>query len=132
MANVFLAAKTLHIQDVLNNAIKHLESANFENEYGENTNLSSLAVHRIYNDIILPLFPKTKNNPNLISLDYIYAQVGLMFLRPEKTNTNYYHNFDTNFANRTVENLFEQYLVIGHVIGRLIFIETTSIDMIKV
>ncbi|XP_051159204.1 uncharacterized protein LOC127280332 [Leptopilina boulardi] len=131
LANIFRQAENLQIQVVLNRIILDLENASFENEYGDSSTLSFLAVGRIYNDIILPLFPIPKVNLSLLSIDYIYAQAGSMFLRAGRINTNNYIKFENNVANPTEDNLFDQYLITGHVIEKLIFTDQKNFEILK-
>ncbi|XP_051159210.1 uncharacterized protein LOC127280334 isoform X1 [Leptopilina boulardi] len=131
LANIFRKAENTQIEEVLNRIILDLENASFENEYGDSSNLSFLAVGRIYNDIILPLFPIPKANLSLLSIDYIYAQAGSMFLRGGRINTNNYIKFENNVENPTEDNLFDQYLITGQVIEKLILTDEKNFQMLK-
>ncbi|XP_051159202.1 uncharacterized protein LOC127280330 [Leptopilina boulardi] len=131
LANIFREAENPQIEEVLNRIILDLQNASFENEYGDSATLSLLAVGRIYNDIILPLFPIPKVNLSLLSIDYIYAQAGSMFLRAGRINTNNYIKFENNVANPTENNLFDQYLITGQVIEKLILTDEKNFEMLK-
>ncbi|XP_051160716.1 uncharacterized protein LOC127281173 [Leptopilina boulardi] len=99
-----------------------LKNAIFENEYGSNSKLTDLAVNRIYSDIILPLFPQPNTNLNLLSLDYIFAQAGSMYLRLGRINYPYYQDNSENSTFKKEIN-FQEYLTVGHVIKNLIHSE---------
>ncbi|XP_051164601.1 uncharacterized protein LOC127283643 [Leptopilina boulardi] len=131
LADIFCKAETLQIEEVLNIIKINLGNTSYENEYGDRSILSPLSVDRIYYDIILPMFPLPKANLSLLSLDYIYAQAGSMFLRAGRINNHNYIDFKENFANLTEDNLFDEYLVIGHVMETLILIEEQNFDMMK-
>ncbi|XP_043484483.1 uncharacterized protein LOC122512617 [Leptopilina heterotoma] len=51
---------------------------NLEASYSK---LTSLSIFHILRDIIFPLFPKRDSKMDILSVDYIYAQAGLTFLR---------------------------------------------------
>ncbi|XP_051159216.1 uncharacterized protein LOC127280337 [Leptopilina boulardi] len=131
LANIFREAENPQIEEVLNRIILDLENASFENECGDSSTLSFLAVGRIYNDIILPLFPVPNTNLSLLSIDYIYAQAGSMFLRAGRINPNNYIKFENNVANPTEDNLFDQYLITGQVIEKLILTDEKNFEMLK-
>ncbi|XP_051174668.1 uncharacterized protein LOC127290240 [Leptopilina boulardi] len=117
LAEVVRKTKNLQLHSLYEDIKANLRGAKFENEYGESSILSALAANRIFTDIILPLFPQPGRNLNLLSLDYIYAQAGLIFLRTGKSNTAFYT--DLQNINSTVfdhKNLFEGYMVTGHII----------------
>ncbi|XP_051159180.1 uncharacterized protein LOC127280311 [Leptopilina boulardi] len=114
LADVVQKAKTLELSLIYSEIKVNLEKAIFQNEYGEPSTLTSLAVNRILTDIILPLFPEPKTDLNLLSLDYIYAQAGLHFLQPGRINSIYYtgsENINTTILDQ--ENLFDEYLATG-------------------
>ncbi|XP_051160957.1 uncharacterized protein LOC127281331 [Leptopilina boulardi] len=131
LADVFCRAKNFQITKILNMIRINLENTFFQNEYDDRSSLSNLSVNRIYNDIILPLFPRPKANLSLLSHEYIYAQAGLMFLRPGRINTAYCNDFESSIANLTEENLFEEYLLIGRVIEKLILTDEKNFEMLK-
>ncbi|XP_051159199.1 uncharacterized protein LOC127280328 [Leptopilina boulardi] len=117
LADVVQKAKTLELSLIYSEIKVNLEKAIFQNEYGEPSTLTSLAVNRILTDIILPLFPEPKTDLNLLSLDYIYAQAGLHFLQPGRINNIYYtnlENINTTFLDQ--ENIFDEYLTTGLVL----------------
>ncbi|XP_051174661.1 uncharacterized protein LOC127290237 [Leptopilina boulardi] len=117
LAEVVRKTKNLQLDSLYEDIKANLRGAKFENEYGKSSILSRLAANRIFTDIILPLFPQPERNLNLLSLDYIYAQAGLIFLRTGKSNTAFYT--DLQNINSTVfdqKNLFEGYMVTGHII----------------
>ncbi|XP_051174660.1 uncharacterized protein LOC127290236 [Leptopilina boulardi] len=117
LAEVVRKTKNLQLDSLYEDIKANLRSAKFENEYGKSSILSRLAANRIFTDIILPLFPQPERNLNLLSLDYIYAQAGLIFLRTGKSNTAFYT--DLQNINSTVfdhKNLFEGYMVTGHIL----------------
>ncbi|XP_051160086.1 uncharacterized protein LOC127280839 isoform X2 [Leptopilina boulardi] len=131
LGTIFCKAENLQFEEVLNIIRLHLQKASFDNEYGNSSTLSDLSVARIYNDIILPLFPVTKNNLSLLSLDYIYAQAGSMFLRAARINSNNYINFENNSLYLTEDNLFEQYLLIGHLIEKFFQTDKKNYEILK-
>ncbi|XP_051160076.1 uncharacterized protein LOC127280834 [Leptopilina boulardi] len=131
LADVFCKVENLQFEKVLNIIRINLQNASFDNEYGSSSTLSDLSVARIYNDIILPLFPQPNDSLNLLSLDYIYAQAGSMFLRAGRINSNNYINFESNTTYLTEDNLFNEYLVIGHVIESFILTDEKNVDMLK-
>ncbi|XP_051176907.1 uncharacterized protein LOC127291705 [Leptopilina boulardi] len=97
-----------------------LQNATFENECGLKSNLSELAVNRIYTDIILPIFPKSKTNINILSLDYIFAQAGSTYLRLGKINDSYSSNFMKNNFACFQNGLFDEYVIVGNIVWNLI------------
>ncbi|XP_051173240.1 uncharacterized protein LOC127289372 isoform X2 [Leptopilina boulardi] len=119
LADVVRKSQDLHIDSLLKDIKRRLENIIFENEYGDTSSLTPLAVDRIFTDIILPLFPKPKTNIKLTSLDYIYAQAGAILLRPGIQNATYYSVLTerTKLNNKT---LFDEYILIGHLIEELI------------
>ncbi|XP_051159203.1 uncharacterized protein LOC127280331 [Leptopilina boulardi] len=131
LTNVFRNAENLQIKEVLQRVILNLQNASFENEYGYSSTLSLVAVDRIYNDIILPLFPIPKANLSLLSIDYIYAQAGSMLFRAGRINTNNDIKYENNVANPTEDNLFDQYLIIGQIIEKLILTDGKNFEMLK-
>lgn len=133
LTDVFLRAKNMQVDYVLKMIKESLASATFENEYGDRSILSSLSVTKIYSDIILPMFPQRDGNISLVSLDYIHAQAGLMFLRPGRTNTFYYFDYKDYVAPSIPDknNLFDEFLVTGHVIRNLLQTQKKSIHMFK-
>ncbi|XP_051176522.1 uncharacterized protein LOC127291434 [Leptopilina boulardi] len=131
LADIFLKAENLQIETVLNAIKVNFYNASFENEYGETSTLSPLSVDRIFKDIILSLFPRPKANISLLSLDYVYAQAGSMFLRAGRINSIYYNDFESHVEILTEENLFDQYLITGHVIETLIETDKKNFNLIK-
>ncbi|XP_051159223.1 uncharacterized protein LOC127280341 [Leptopilina boulardi] len=131
LAKIFHEVDNLQIETVLDAIMLTLDKASFENEYGDRSKLSSLSLARIYNDIILPLFPIPNTNRSLLSIDYIYAQAGSMFLRAGRIDTNNYIKFGSSDANTTENNLFQQYLITGHVIEKLILTDEKNFQMSK-
>ncbi|XP_051160082.1 uncharacterized protein LOC127280838 isoform X2 [Leptopilina boulardi] len=130
-ADTFCKAENLEIEEVLNIIRINLQNASFDNEYGNSSTLSDLSVARIYNDIILPLFPVSKDNVTLLSLDYIYAQAGSMFLRAGRINSYNYVSFESNSAYLSEDNLFNEYLTTGHAIEKFILTDETNFNMLK-
>ncbi|XP_051159207.1 uncharacterized protein LOC127280333 [Leptopilina boulardi] len=119
LAEVVRKTQNLQLDILFKEMLSNLQNARFENEYGEASRLTPLAANRIFTDIILPLFPQSKRNINILSLDYILAQAGLLYLKPGKINTAYYTDFEN--INSTVldqENLFDEYLIIGLIIRK--------------
>ncbi|XP_051159213.1 uncharacterized protein LOC127280336 isoform X1 [Leptopilina boulardi] len=119
LAEVVRKTQNLQLDILFKEILSNLQTATFENEYGEASRLTSLAANRIFTDIILPLFPQSKRNINLLSLDYILAQAGISYLKPGKINTAYYTDFEN--INSTVldqENLFDEYLITGLIIRK--------------
>ncbi|XP_051169333.1 uncharacterized protein LOC127286793 [Leptopilina boulardi] len=133
LTEVFRMAENLEIDYILNITRKHLQNASFENEYGDRSILSSLAVNRIYNDIILPLFPRPKTNINLSSFDYIYAQAGLMFLQLGKQNPVYYCDLgECNSISLNYDKLFDEFVITGHLIEKLFLSQNKNLQLLKV
>ncbi|XP_051160077.1 uncharacterized protein LOC127280835 [Leptopilina boulardi] len=132
LAYSFCKVENLKIEEVLNTIRINLKNASFDNEYGNSSTLSDLSVARIYNDIILPLFPQPNDSLNLLSLDYIYAQAGSMFLRAGRINSEYYPYFINYVATQPDDNnLFKQYLVTGHLIEKLLLIDEKNFEILK-
>ncbi|XP_051169331.1 uncharacterized protein LOC127286791 [Leptopilina boulardi] len=133
LTEVFRIAENLEIDYILNLTRKHLQDALFENEYGDRSILSSLSVKRIYNDIILALFPRPTKNFTLSSLDYIYAQAGLMFLRLGTPNTVYYRDLKhSNLIKLDHDKQFDEYLIAGHLSEKLLLInEKKNFHLLK-
>ncbi|XP_051159221.1 uncharacterized protein LOC127280340 isoform X1 [Leptopilina boulardi] len=131
LANIFHKVNNLQIKTVLDAITLSLENASFENVYGDRSKLSSLSLKRIHNDIIIPMFPIPKDNLRLLSIDYIYAQAGSMFLRAGRIDTNNYIKFGSSDTNTTENNLFQQYLITGHVIEKLILTDENNFQMSK-
>ncbi|XP_051160081.1 uncharacterized protein LOC127280838 isoform X1 [Leptopilina boulardi] len=131
LADTFCKAKNLEIKEVLNRIRTNLQNASFDNEYGSSSTLSDLSVARIYNDIILPLFPVSKDDISLLSLDYIYAQAGSMFLRAGRINSYNYLTIQSNSAYLTDDNLFNEYLTTGHAIEKFILTDEKNFNMLK-
>ncbi|XP_043464430.1 uncharacterized protein LOC122499907 isoform X2 [Leptopilina heterotoma] len=107
-----------------------LRDTEFENQYGNSSSLTPLAVERIFLNLISPLFPKAKSDTHLLSLDYIYAQAGSIFLQPARMNTTYYSSMYAEAVEINNETLFDEYLLIGHLIEQLIINE--KIDVFNV
>lgn len=129
LANTFLEAEDLEVDQVLKLFKINLKKLSFENEYGENSQLTSLAIDRIYNDIITPLFPPGKNI-NLLSHDYIYAQAALIFLRAGKTNTVYYA--EAKYLEPEQETfIFDEHLITGYLIENFLLTKKMNYKMIK-
>ncbi|XP_051174964.1 uncharacterized protein LOC127290447 isoform X2 [Leptopilina boulardi] len=98
-----------------------LQNATFENEFGSNSKLTELSVNKIFNEIILPLFPKPMmTNLNLLSLDYIFEQAGWTYLRLGRLNNTYY-NFRNSTFNNSHGNLFDEYILVGYIIESLLY-----------
>ncbi|XP_051159220.1 uncharacterized protein LOC127280339 [Leptopilina boulardi] len=119
LAEVVRKTQNIQLDILFKEILSNLRTATFENEYGEASRLTLLAANRIFTDIILPLFPQSKRNINFLSLDYILAQAGLLYLKPGKINTAYYTDFEN--INSTVldqENLFDEYLTTGLIIRK--------------
>ncbi|XP_051160079.1 uncharacterized protein LOC127280836 [Leptopilina boulardi] len=131
LGEIFCEAENLQFPEVLNIIKLHLQNASFDNEYGSSSTLSDLSMARIYNDIILPLFPVPKDDISLLSLDYIYAQAGSMFLRAGRINSNNYINLGSNSASLTNDNLFNEYLIIGHVIESFLLTDNKNFNISK-
>ncbi|XP_051166760.1 uncharacterized protein LOC127285036 [Leptopilina boulardi] len=120
LAETIRKVVSLKYHYVLKGIKETLENAIFENEYGSTSVLTKLAVNRIYTDIILPIFPQPKTNVSILSLDYIFAQAGSMFLRRGRIKNTYYSNIENNNSRYSQENLFDEYLTIGHIIRNLL------------
>ncbi|XP_051166759.1 uncharacterized protein LOC127285035 [Leptopilina boulardi] len=120
LAETIRKVVSLKFHYVLKEIKETLENAIFENEYGSTSVLTELAVNRIYTDIILPIFPQPKTNVSILSLDYIFAQAGSMYLRRGRIKNTYYSNIDNNNSRYSQENLFDEYLTIGHIIRNLL------------
>ncbi|XP_051159215.1 uncharacterized protein LOC127280336 isoform X3 [Leptopilina boulardi] len=131
LADVFRKVKNLQLDLFLREIIIMLRNAKFENEYAKYSKLSSLAVNRIFTDIISPLFPQPKTNLTLLSLDYIYAQAGSNFLQPGRINTAYYTDFNFNSTILNQETLFDEYLITGLIIHNNIFNENISFGCLQ-
>ncbi|XP_051154606.1 uncharacterized protein LOC127277488 isoform X1 [Leptopilina boulardi] len=88
------------------------------------TKLSSLTINKILNYIILPLLPKPKSDMHIMSLDYIYAQAGSVFLYSSeisKNNNSKDPNVEFNdlTKNNNSDDKFQEYIAIGNAIELL-------------
>ncbi|XP_051166608.1 uncharacterized protein LOC127284930 [Leptopilina boulardi] len=131
--HIFREAENLQIDYIFNLIKENLQKASFDNEYGNSSKLTSLSVNRIFNDIILPMFPQpNKVDFNLLSHDYIYAQAGSMFLISGRISNVYYNN-SKHYSDITPKdvNLFEEYQLTGYVIEKLIVNEKKNLRMLK-
>ncbi|XP_051166607.1 uncharacterized protein LOC127284929 [Leptopilina boulardi] len=131
--HIFREAENLQIDYIFNLIKENLQKASFDNEYGDSSKLTSLSVDRIFNDIILPMFPQpNKVDFNLLSLDYIHAQAGSIFLISGRISNVYYNN-SKHYSDITPNevNLFEEYQLTGYVIEKLIVNEKKNLRMLK-
>ncbi|XP_043464450.1 uncharacterized protein LOC122499923 [Leptopilina heterotoma] len=121
LAEVVRKTDNLLMDNIFQKIKNNLKQSTFENENGNSSSLTPLSVDRIFTDLISPLFPKSKNtNHRLLSLDYIYAQAGSILLKSGKLNAIYYSNFFTVKLDIDNETLFDEYLLIGHLLEELI------------
>ncbi|XP_043464921.1 uncharacterized protein LOC122500191 [Leptopilina heterotoma] len=121
LAEVVRKTDNLKIDDLLQEFRTSLSNSIFQNENGNISSLTPLAVDRIFTDLILPLFPKSKNiDHSLLSLDYIYAQAGSILLRSGRNYATYYSSRDSEKIEINQKTLFEEYLLIGHLLEELI------------
>ncbi|XP_051174960.1 uncharacterized protein LOC127290446 [Leptopilina boulardi] len=122
LADTVRKAEQLQYYYVLETIKKTLKNATFENEYGPSSKLSQLSCRRIFNDLILPLFPKpVTKNLNLLSLDYIFTQAGATYLRPGLLNNTYYPNYKNLIYNNIDNEIFNEYMVTGYIIENLLY-----------
>ncbi|XP_043464472.1 uncharacterized protein LOC122499934 [Leptopilina heterotoma] len=128
LADVVRKTDSLLIDNILQNVKISLSLMVIQSENGDRSTLTPLAVDRIFNDIISPLFPKSKNpDHRLLSLDYIYAQAGSILLQPGRMNATYYSNeFTEKNKIDNEETLFDEYLLIGHLLEELIIAEKVA------
>ncbi|XP_043464896.1 uncharacterized protein LOC122500173 [Leptopilina heterotoma] len=128
LAEVVRKTDSLLIDNILQNVKISLSLMVIQSENGDRSMLTPLAVDRIFNDIISPLFPKSKNpDHRLLSLDYIYAQAGSNLLQPGRMNATYYSNeFTEKNKIDNKETLFDEYLLIGHLLEELIIAEKVA------
>ncbi|XP_051159473.1 uncharacterized protein LOC127280494 [Leptopilina boulardi] len=94
-----------------------LRNAKFANEYGIYSSLSNLAMNRIYKDIILQFFPQPNTNLSLLSLDYIFAQAGFIYLQLGRINDTYFSEQNYNYNEI---DLFNKYLTLGDIVKNLL------------
>ncbi|XP_051171721.1 uncharacterized protein LOC127288360 [Leptopilina boulardi] len=133
LADTIRKVENLQLDNVLKVIKETLKNATFDNEYGPNSVLTELAVNRIYTDIILPIFPKPKTNLSILSLDYIFAQAGSTYLRLGSINDTYYSDFENNNNIKYFnENLFDEYLITGHIIRNLLHYKKIDILVLRV
>ncbi|XP_051171722.1 uncharacterized protein LOC127288361 [Leptopilina boulardi] len=133
LADTVRKVENLQLDYVLKVIKETLKKATFDNEYGPNSVLTELAVNRIYTDIILPIFPKPKTNLSILSLDYIFAQAGSTYLRLGSINDTYYSDFENNNNIKYFnENLFDEYLITGHIIRNLLHYKKIDILVLRV
>ncbi|XP_043464462.1 uncharacterized protein LOC122499929 [Leptopilina heterotoma] len=123
LAEVVRKTDSLIIDDLLQKIKTSLSNSIFQNENGNISSLTPLAVDRIFTDLISPLFPKSNTNFQLLSLDYIYAQAGSILLKSGRLNATYYSNFFTEKFVIGNETLFDEYLLTGHLLEELIIAE---------
>lgn len=120
LADSVRGLRSLKIDYFLNVVRERLKNATFENESGLPSVLDKLSAIKIYNDIILPLFPKAGTNFTLLSLDYIFAQIGSMYLRIGSLSNTYYSYYQNSSFRQPEEDLFDDYLVMGQMIISLL------------
>ncbi|XP_043474150.1 uncharacterized protein LOC122506172 [Leptopilina heterotoma] len=108
----------LQLDSILERIKQNLKKAEFENEYGNSSTLTELSVSRIFNDLLMPLFPQPPNDIDLLSLDYIFAQAGSTFFRLGRLNYAEYYK-PKIFSVNNHENLFDEYLTLAHVLENL-------------
>ncbi|XP_043464423.1 uncharacterized protein LOC122499907 isoform X1 [Leptopilina heterotoma] len=130
LAEVVRRTDNLFLDNFFLEIKNNLRDTKFENQYGNSSSLTPLAVERIFLNLISPLFPKAKSDTHLLSLDYIYAQAGSIFLQPARMNTTYYSSMYAEAVEINNETLFDEYLLIGHLIEQLIINE--KIDVFNV
>lgn len=117
LADIVRRAPSKNVNDLQDEILKTLTTAKFQNEYGEKSILTVEAAERIYKDLILPLFPNAESNVDVLSLDYMYAQAGSIFLRTGASNTVYYQNLNKNRITVSNQNIsFDEYVTIGHIL----------------
>ncbi|XP_051159219.1 uncharacterized protein LOC127280338 [Leptopilina boulardi] len=132
LAEVVRKTQNVQLDILFKEILSNLQTATFENEYVETSRLTSLAANRIFTDIILPLFPQSKRNINILSLDYILAQAGLLYLKPGKINTAYYTDFENiNSTFLDQENLFDEYLTTGLIIRKNLINNNRSLSNLR-
>lgn len=94
---------------------KALISLTFENEYGDDSQLSPLAIDNIFSDYIKPLFPEPQNySIKVTSIDYIYAMAGNMFLKSKTASP-----VDGIFK-KTNGSKYQEYIEIAHAVEQLV------------
>ncbi|XP_051154605.1 uncharacterized protein LOC127277487 [Leptopilina boulardi] len=114
-------SKDLEIKTIHDNIMTALTEEKFQNENGNYSMLETSTISEIIKNFIHPLFPKIlSENINLLSIDYIYAQAGLMFLlsgisSPLLKSTEFNQSGEIN---STVQ--FAQYVIIAHTIEKLV------------
>ncbi|XP_051164598.1 uncharacterized protein LOC127283640 [Leptopilina boulardi] len=124
LAEIIRKTENLKFDYVLTMIRETLENTTFKNEYGSNSKLTPLSVNRIYNDIIMPLFPQPNTNISILSLDYIFAQAGSIYLRLGKISDVYYpdnENYTYKYFQQNNYYLFDEYLAVGHIIKYLLY-----------
>ncbi|XP_051154603.1 uncharacterized protein LOC127277486 [Leptopilina boulardi] len=113
-------SKDLEIKTIQNKILSTLTEETFLNENGEYSKLEMISIFKILQDFIYPLFPKITTNINLLSIDYIYAQAGLMFHLSQNPSPlivpRVYNHKD--LINPSVK--FNEYVTIAHAIEQLV------------
>ncbi|XP_051155635.1 uncharacterized protein LOC127278124 [Leptopilina boulardi] len=114
-------SKNTEIKTIHDNILTTLTEETFLNENGKYSKLERLSIFEILKDFIHPLFLKvTSKNINLLSIDYIYAQAGLMFHLsginlPLLKATEFNENEEIN---STIQ--FNKYIILAHAVEQLV------------
>ncbi|XP_051168223.1 uncharacterized protein LOC127286004 [Leptopilina boulardi] len=87
------SANNLTLESIKERIIRNLHQQIFLNDNGTFFTLSNITIARITENIIFPLFPKTKKYIKIIDFKYLYAQAGWLLLHNAQKNTN-----DTSFS----------------------------------
>ncbi|XP_043474054.1 uncharacterized protein LOC122506122 [Leptopilina heterotoma] len=133
LADTIRQEENLQFYYILERVKENLRKAEFENEYGNSSTLSKLSISRIFNDLLMPLFPKPMmTNLNLLSLDYIFAQAGSMYLRLGRLNETYYSNFENLTSSNNDNDIFQEYRVIGYIVENLLHHKIIDPIVIKI
>ncbi|XP_051169057.1 uncharacterized protein LOC127286610 [Leptopilina boulardi] len=129
LAETIRGLKNLQFDYVMPKIKEQLANTSYENEFGIPSTLSDFAVERIYHNIILPLFPQPNNiDINLLSLDYIFAQAGSIYLRLGRINETYFPDFENYILTKSFNNLkFDDFVTVGHIIINLLHRENIDI-----
>lgn len=101
---------------------KTLVGLTYENEYGNNSQLSPFAIDSIFADYVNPLLPEPEKLPvHVTSVDYLYAMAGNMFLR-SKTET----------EGPKVEVEYQDYIEIAHGVEQLVLAKKLNESALRI
>ncbi|XP_043472204.1 uncharacterized protein LOC122504922 [Leptopilina heterotoma] len=92
LAKIINRADSVNYSAFKEMVLRHLSESYITKEYCASGNYSSklspLAIQKIYQDHILPIFPQPEEDMSIINVNYIYAMVGLKMFRSMSNKVN--------------------------------------------